>query len=114
LLPPLAPPPRPLHPPPIPPRSRPPPEQKQLEKATGTRIAIRGRGSSKGGRGGSGARPPDAGDDEDLHVLITADDEASLEKVRGRGGRPGAVDASETPRRAAARCPLSVPRGFLG
>jgi splicing factor 1 len=56
-------------------------EQKQLEKETGTRIAIRGRGSIKEGRRASGTRLPDPGDDEDLHVLITADDEASLEKV---------------------------------
>lgn len=68
-------------------RARP---QKRLEAETGARVAIRGRGSVKEGRGARssapGGRLPDSGEDEDLHVHITAEDDESLNKVRtGRG-----------------------------
>ena len=65
--------------------------QKRLERETGARIAVRGRGSAKpgGGKGGasgaSGGGGAGAGgdndQDEDLHVLITADDEAAAERA---------------------------------
>jgi len=41
--------------------------QKQMEKETGAKIAIRGKGSVKEGKGHQ------PGEDEDLHVLITGD-----------------------------------------
>ncbi|KIY99125.1 hypothetical protein MNEG_8839 [Monoraphidium neglectum] len=55
---------------------------KRLEKETGAKIVIRGRGSVKEGRGRPpGARSSDPADDEDLHVQITADDEDALDKL---------------------------------
>jgi len=48
---------------------------------------VRGRGSTKEGRSsrapGAGKGLVDTGDDEELHVMISADDDASLEKVGG-------------------------------
>jgi len=51
--------------------------QKKMEKETGAKIAIRGRGSVKEGKGRrDGKTQP--GEDEPLHVLVTADTEAQL------------------------------------
>lgn len=47
------------------------------------KIAIRGRGSVKEGRSRKEAKP-DPSDNEDLHVLITADDDESADRVRRR------------------------------
>jgi splicing factor 1 len=49
--------------------------QKQMEKDTGCKIAIRGKGSVKDGKQSSG------GSDEPLHVLITAPNLESLKKA---------------------------------
>ena len=46
--------------------------QKEMEKNTGAKITVRGKGSMKEGRNNEGA-------DEELHVLITADTEEQLE-----------------------------------
>lgn len=48
-----------------------------MERETGARIVIRGKGSVKEGRG----RTPHASDTEPLHVLITADTQESLDKA---------------------------------
>jgi hypothetical protein len=48
---------------------------------TNCRIAIRGRGSVKEGRSRKEAKP-DPSDNEDLHVLITAEDDESADRVR--------------------------------
>ncbi len=54
--------------------------QKRLEQESGARIVIRGRGSARDNRpGGLGSDPSD---NEDLHVLVTADNDESLDKVR--------------------------------
>jgi splicing factor 1 len=50
--------------------------QKQMEKDTNTKIAIRGRGSVKDGKATQGMAF-----DEPLHVLITAQNEADLKKA---------------------------------
>mmetsp|Transcript_4245 Transcript_4245/g.12967 ORF Transcript_4245/g.12967 Transcript_4245/m.12967 type:complete len:404 (+) Transcript_4245:78-1289(+) len=50
--------------------------QKQMERDTGAKISIRGRGSSTRGRMNS-----QPGDDEELHVMITADTRAQLQKA---------------------------------
>jgi splicing factor 1 len=53
--------------------------QKELENKTGCKIAIRGRGSVKeGARGRRDGKVMD-GDDEPLHVVITADDQRSVD-----------------------------------
>jgi len=49
---------------------------KQLERKSGAKISIRGKGSQKEGQMG---KNPD--DDEDLHVLITADTQKQLDKA---------------------------------
>lgn len=51
--------------------------QKRMEKETGTKIAIRGRGSLKEGK----VNKQQYQDDDELHVLITADTEDQLEKA---------------------------------
>eukprot|EP00012_Vannella_robusta_P006488 CAMPEP_0206194408 /NCGR_PEP_ID=MMETSP0166-20121206/7175_1 /ASSEMBLY_ACC=CAM_ASM_000260 /TAXON_ID=95228 /ORGANISM="Vannella robusta, Strain DIVA3 518/3/11/1/6" /LENGTH=373 /DNA_ID=CAMNT_0053611367 /DNA_START=12 /DNA_END=1133 /DNA_ORIENTATION=+ len=54
--------------------------QKKMEKESGAKIAIRGKGSMKDGKGRmSGKMNP--GDDEPLHVLITAETNESLKKA---------------------------------
>lgn len=52
--------------------------QKRMEKETGCKISIRGKGSIKDGKGkrDGGKNEPDA--NEPLHVLLTADTEAQL------------------------------------
>ena len=52
--------------------------QQNLEKESGAKIAVRGKGSVKPGKVVS---KPLMGDEEDLHVLITAEDEDSVEKA---------------------------------
>ena len=52
--------------------------QKQMEKDTGCKIAIRGKGSVKDGKQTSASNT-----DEPLHVMITAPDVASLRKAEG-------------------------------
>lgn len=54
--------------------------QKRMQQESGAKIALRGRGSVKDGRGRPG--PSDPSDHEDLHVLISADTDEALEKVR--------------------------------
>ena len=55
--------------------------QKEMESKTGCKIAIRGKGSIKeGARGRRDGKPMD-GDDEPLHVVITGDDQASVDKA---------------------------------
>ena len=49
--------------------------QKRMERESGAKIAIRGKGSVKEGKG----RPMD--DHEDLHVMITADTEEAVQKA---------------------------------
>ncbi|KAL6043086.1 Splicing factor 1 [Balamuthia mandrillaris] len=51
---------------------------KQMEKKSGAKISIRGKGSQKEGQAGKN----NPGDDEDLHVLITADNDKQLEIAR--------------------------------
>jgi len=48
--------------------------QKRMEKETGCKIAIRGKGANKPGK------KPGPGDDEPLHVYLTADTQEALEK----------------------------------
>ena len=64
--------------------------QKSIEQESGARIAVRGRGSSKqrrrsgggnGGGGGGGRLESGDDDDDDLHVLITADRDASIQRA---------------------------------
>jgi len=54
--------------------------QKRMEKETGCKIAIRGKGSVKEGKSKKGDQYNPA-DDDKLHVLITADSQISLEKA---------------------------------
>ena len=54
--------------------------QKQMEKESGAKIAIRGKGSFKDGKGRMDGKM-NLGDDEDLHVLITADSDESILKA---------------------------------
>ena len=51
-----------------------------MQQESGAKIVLRGRGSVKDGRA-QRAGPSDPSDNEDLHVLITADTEESLNKV---------------------------------
>lgn len=53
-----------------------------MERETGAKIAIRGRGSVKEGRARPTGVKPDPSDEEETHVLITADTEEAVEKVR--------------------------------
>jgi hypothetical protein len=54
--------------------------QKQLESDTNTHIAIRGKGAVKGGKMG----PPAEGDDDELHVMIHAEDMVGAVKATNR------------------------------
>eukprot|EP01121_Diplochlamys_sp_Union-15-3_P005183 TRINITY_DN15521_c0_g1_i1.p1 TRINITY_DN15521_c0_g1~~TRINITY_DN15521_c0_g1_i1.p1 ORF type:complete len:306 (-),score=72.16 TRINITY_DN15521_c0_g1_i1:49-966(-) len=49
--------------------------QKKMEKESGAKISIRGKGSVKEGKG----RTPQPDEDEDLHVLISADTDQQVE-----------------------------------
>ena len=51
--------------------------QKKMEAESGAKIAIRGKGSTKPGKGRRDGKP-NPGDEDDLHVLISADNERSL------------------------------------
>eukprot|EP01099_Mayorella_cantabrigiensis_P004288 TRINITY_DN3216_c0_g2_i1.p3 TRINITY_DN3216_c0_g2~~TRINITY_DN3216_c0_g2_i1.p3 ORF type:complete len:138 (-),score=53.25 TRINITY_DN3216_c0_g2_i1:810-1178(-) len=51
-----------------------------MEKESGAKIAIRGKGSVKEGKSRTDGKL-NPGDDEDLHVLITGDTEDSLNKA---------------------------------
>jgi len=53
--------------------------QKRMERETGCKIAIRGRGSVKEGKGRRDGKP-NPGEDDELHVLVTADTDAQLDK----------------------------------
>ncbi|KAK9670498.1 hypothetical protein RND81_13G205400 [Saponaria officinalis] len=54
--------------------------QKRMEKETGAKIVIRGKGSVKEGRLQQKLNlKPDLGENEDLHVLVEADTQESLE-----------------------------------
>ncbi|KAL0477995.1 sf1 [Acrasis kona] len=54
--------------------------QKTMEKETNTKIAIRGKGSVKPGKGRKDGKP-NPGEEEELHVLITAESDESLERA---------------------------------
>eukprot|EP01103_Thecamoeba_quadrilineata_P017629 TRINITY_DN6336_c0_g1_i1.p1 TRINITY_DN6336_c0_g1~~TRINITY_DN6336_c0_g1_i1.p1 ORF type:complete len:318 (+),score=63.98 TRINITY_DN6336_c0_g1_i1:111-956(+) len=54
--------------------------QKELEKTTGAKIAIRGKGSVLSGK----ERSTPAAEDDDLHVFITCDSEEQLVKATKR------------------------------
>ena len=54
--------------------------QKQMEKETGCKIVIRGKGSSKEGKTRTSGRPDDSENDE-THVLITGDDKARVDSA---------------------------------
>lgn len=54
--------------------------QKRMERETGAKIAIRGKGSVKEGRAKKEAKP-DPSENEELHVLITGDTQDSVDKV---------------------------------
>lgn len=47
-----------------------------MEKESGCKIVIRGRGSQREGRANN--TRPSPGDDDELHVLIAGDDEAKV------------------------------------
>jgi len=51
--------------------------QKQMEQETNTKIAIRGKGSIKEGKG----KLQNNEDDDDLHVLVTGDTEESIKRA---------------------------------
>jgi len=51
--------------------------QKRMEKETGCKISIRGKGSAKDGKN----KKPSPGDDEDLHVMIMGTNDASVAKA---------------------------------
>ncbi|KAH3765078.1 Zinc finger protein [Pelomyxa schiedti] len=53
--------------------------QKRLEKESGAKISVRGKGSVKEGKIKKGVSQPD--DDEPLHVLITGDTDEQVEKA---------------------------------
>jgi splicing factor 1 len=54
--------------------------QKDMENKTGCKIAIRGKGSIKeGAKGRLAKQPPQEGDDEPLHVVITGEDPSAIE-----------------------------------
>lgn len=53
--------------------------QKEMERETGAKIAIRGKGSTKEGKGRL-----NGSEDEDLHVLITADTTEALQEAEKR------------------------------
>ncbi|TMW87129.1 hypothetical protein EJD97_020384 [Solanum chilense] len=54
--------------------------QKRMEKETGAKIVIRGKGSIKEGRfQQKGNLKPDPADNEDLHVLVEAENQESVE-----------------------------------
>lgn len=58
--------------------------QKRMERETGAKIVIRGKGSVKEGRlQQKRDLKPDPGENEDLHVLVEADNAESLEQAAG-------------------------------
>ena len=52
-----------------------------MEKESGARILIRGKGSVKEGRSAPSGRLMDNDEHEDLHVLVQADTQEQLDKV---------------------------------
>lgn len=58
--------------------------QKRMEKETGAKIVIRGKGSVKEGRlGQKRDLKPDPAENEDLHVLVEADTQEALDAAAG-------------------------------
>ncbi|KAK4363480.1 hypothetical protein RND71_018721 [Anisodus tanguticus] len=58
--------------------------QKRMEKETGAKIVIRGKGSIKEGRlQQKGNLKPDPAENEDLHVLVEAENQESLDAAAG-------------------------------
>eukprot|EP01098_Paradermamoeba_levis_P001275 TRINITY_DN11434_c0_g1_i1.p1 TRINITY_DN11434_c0_g1~~TRINITY_DN11434_c0_g1_i1.p1 ORF type:complete len:532 (-),score=117.01 TRINITY_DN11434_c0_g1_i1:113-1678(-) len=53
--------------------------QKEMERETGTKISIRGKGSIKEGKKSDSKQIP--GEDDDLHVLITGDSDESIARA---------------------------------
>jgi splicing factor 1 len=54
---------------------------KEMEQKSGAKIAIRGKGSVKEGKGGSD-RAMDSSLDEDLHCLIISENEENVAKAK--------------------------------
>ena len=54
---------------------------KKLEKDTGTKIMIRGKGSVKEGKVGRKDGQPLPGEDEPLHALVTANSAEAVKKA---------------------------------
>lgn len=54
---------------------------KKLEKETGTKIMIRGKGSVKEGKVGRKDGQPLPGEDEPLHALVTASSAEAVKKA---------------------------------
>lgn len=58
--------------------------QKRMERETGAKIVIRGKGSAKEGRlPQKRDMRPDPGENEELHVLVEADNQDSLDRAAG-------------------------------
>jgi splicing factor 1 len=57
------------------------PWQKRMERETGCKIAIRGRGSVKEGRARKENIKPDPSENEELHVLVTGDTDQAVDMV---------------------------------
>lgn len=55
---------------------------KEMEQKSGAKIAIRGKGSVKEGKGMSDRAHQDSNLDEDLHCLIISDSEEKIEKAK--------------------------------
>lgn len=55
---------------------------KDMETKSGAKIAIRGKGSVKEGKGMSDRAYADSNLDEDLHCLIISDNEEKINKAR--------------------------------
>ena len=77
--------------------------QKKLERETGTKIVIRGKGSVKEGKKG---KNEDTGENEDLHVQITGDTQEQVPCPRRRPARPRRGGRRPPPSRR--RRPLSA------
>jgi hypothetical protein len=72
--------------------------QKKLERETGTKVVIRGKGSVKDGKKG---KSEDPSEDEDLHVLITGDTQEQV--CAAPSAARGSAARSHPPRAARAR-----------
>ncbi|XP_042509743.1 splicing factor-like protein 1 [Macadamia integrifolia] len=86
--------------------------QKRMEKETGARIVLRGKGSVKEKRA---HQKPDPSDNDDLHVLVEADNQRSLdEAVRMVESLLNPVDERTNKHKHAQLQELAVLNGTLG